>query len=108
MLPEHICLKEHQWGVMEQTLKTILANQEKFENNVAAHVNEGEREGGFRDRIRELEAVATNLKAQVSVIKKGYWKTAVIAGVCSGVAARYPEIFGGLKWLLGIAFAQGN
>jgi hypothetical protein len=101
MSGEHICLKEHQWGVMEQNIKTILDNQQKFELTVASHVKEGEKEGGFRDRVRDLEK-------QGSSLKKAEWARVVVSGLIGGIVARSPELLGVAKYLIGMAFAQGN
>jgi hypothetical protein len=63
-MDNHIaCLKEGEWGKLWEIIK-----------NLSAHVIEGEREGGFRDRL---------LKAEIDIkaMKERFWQSALIGGI---------------------------
>jgi hypothetical protein len=93
---EHQCLYEERWGQM-------LTKMEMFTDKFCKHVEEGEKEGGYRDRLllceREAEIakaaalaadkvakqVATDTKLEISTIKKGYWKACIISGLVGGI-----------------------
>lgn len=64
MAPEHeFCLKEQDWGKLWEIVKTL-----------SMHVTEGDKVGGFRDRLLKAEI---DLKA----LKERFWQSALIGGV---------------------------
>ncbi|MFA5037972.1 MAG: hypothetical protein WC479_12445, partial [Candidatus Izemoplasmatales bacterium] len=63
-MDSHIsCLKEGEWGKLWEIIK-----------NHSSHVMEGEKEGGFRDRL---------LKAEIDIktIKERFWQSSLIGGI---------------------------
>jgi len=59
----HFCLKEKDWGSLWEILK-----------NLSSHVVEGDKPGGFRDRLLKVEI-------DVKTIKERFWQSALIGGV---------------------------
>ena len=59
----HFCLKEKDWGSLWEIIKTH-----------ASHVVEGDKSGGFRDRL---------LKAEIDIktLKERFWQSSLIGGV---------------------------
>ena len=68
-----------------------------FKRAVWTHIDEGERPGGMRDKIKDIEhshilcSKTTNEK--ISRIEKNMWKTAVVAGLVVGLTFKgVPEL----------------
>ena len=89
----HSCMYEERWG-------KILNQLENITNKFYKHIEEGEKEGGHRDRIAWAEKDIKQLKCQVSEIRKGYWKAGLIGGVIGAVGGQSPQILGFLIHLL--------
>ena len=64
---EHFCLKEQDWGKLWEILKTH-----------SVHVIEGDKSGGFRDRLLKMEI-------EVSDLKKSRWITTIVGGIIGGL-----------------------
>lgn len=78
----------------EITKQTCIRIEKSFEDvkaRMVAHINEGEKEGGFRDRVRDLEKQAETQMAVISALKKAEWRRVIISGVIGGIVARSPE-----------------
>ena len=106
MSEQHLhCLKEHEWG-------QLMADLEYIKKAVATHVFEGDKPGGFRDRLVVLEqqhAVITEktleqcgvlkekIKEQnerIDKIKLGYIWAGILGGVIGGlISTAAPEFF---------------
>ena len=57
----------------------VLKNDTQYiRNKICKHVEEGEKEGGFRDRLLLLEQ-------SVSEIKKAQWTRALVSGLIGGL-----------------------
>ena len=79
-MDDHQCLYEERWG-------KILTNLENITTKICKHIEEGEKEGGFRDRLLLLEQT-------VCTLKKSYWKTALVCGIIGGLLGKVsPDIF---------------
>ena len=52
---EHQCQKEKEWGQIETTMKFTCEALDRIEKKICTHIDEGERQGGYRDRIIHLE-----------------------------------------------------
>lgn len=66
----------------------VIKNDLKYmRDKVCSHIEEGEKAGGFRDQVLLARVDINNLKEQISVIKKGYWKTAIVGGLVGGLMA---------------------
>ena len=85
MPDEHDCRYEERWG-------TVLTKLEYITGTICKHVDEGEREGGFRDILRDTVKEVAGLRQQISAIKKSYWKAGAIGGAVVGVMIKSPEI----------------
>ena len=70
---EHHCIYEERWGKLETKLEVWL-------DLVSKHVNEGDKVGGYRDRLLGIEGNMKSLKEEISVIKQGYWKVGLACG----------------------------
>lgn len=77
-------------------IRTIL---ESGQDEIKEHIDEGEREGGFRDQVRDL-------KKEVSLMKQERWKIAVTSGVISALFVRLaPETIGAIfSWFIKVIF----
>ena len=64
---EHFCLKEQDWGKLWEILKTH-----------SVHVIEGDKSGGFRDRLLKMEI-------EVGDLKKSRWITTIVGGIIGGL-----------------------
>lgn len=95
-MPPEICA-EH-LKLIENRAKTdadlsIIKNDVSYiRNKVCKHVEEGEREGGHRDILRENTKDIAYLKKQIDEIKKSKWQSGVISGVVVYVLINIPEI----------------
>ena len=66
-------------------------------DKVCKHVEEGEKEGGFRDRLLVIEG-------EVSALKKAEWTRLIIAGLIGGLLGKLtPDLF---SFLVKSVFAQ--
>lgn len=78
------------------TVKQVVENMDKsfqeVKNRMVAHINDGEKEGGVRDRVKALEKETKSLSESVSSLKKAEWKRVIVAGVIGGAVSRSPEI----------------
>ena len=62
-----------------------------IKSKVCSHVEEGEKQGGFRDRLVIVEQ-------DISALKKAKWITAITAGLIGGLVSQLtPEVF---TWLI--------
>jgi len=83
-------------AVLETKLDGIKDSQERVEKIFCKHVDEGEKTGGFRDRLIVVEQ-------SISTIKKRYWKACIVARVIGGLLGKLrKDIF---NLLLKLAFA---
>ena len=84
-MSEHQCIHEERWG-------RVLTQLENFTAKFCKHVDEGEKEGGHRDQLRDNIKDTVYLKKQISEIKKSQWKVGIISGLIVGVVIKSPEI----------------
>lgn len=59
-----------------------------IKDKVCNHVDEGERQGGYRDRVFLLEQQMIDHKKEIATIKKGYWKACIVSGLLGGLIVR--------------------
>jgi len=94
----------------ETTKQVVIRLEKSFEDikaRMVVHINEGEKEGGFRDRVRDLEKeneriIKDNEKMNtvISSLKKADWKRVITAGIIGGIVSRSPDVWGFLLTLL--------
>lgn len=68
------------------------AEQKSLLEKYDRHIDEGDKEGGYRDRLKLLEVKILGddgLCKQFSAIKKSYWKVGLIVGVSMGLIFKY-------------------
>lgn len=86
----------------EKLSNNIVKLQTSFDEvkeRICNHIDEGEKSGGFRDRLLVIEEA-------VSVLKKSYWKTAITCGIIGGLLGKVsPDIF---NFLVKVAFAHNG
>ena len=93
------CLKEKEWGELSSDIKNICRTLDEIKDNSAEHIKEGEKVGGYRDRLRELELnVKTDrvdthnsfeaLRLEISTIKKGYYIVGGLSGIIGGLIVK--------------------
>jgi len=88
------CERHEQLVTDIATIKTDIAY---IKENVCRHIKEGEKEGGFRDRLLIAEK-------EIAVIKQGYWKACLISGLFGGLLGKLsPDFF---NWLVKTVFAR--
>ena len=64
-----------------------------IKDRLCNHVTEGEKEGGFRDRLLIAEK-------EIAVIKRGYWKACIVSGLIGGLLSQMtPEAF---RWIINL------
>ena len=83
---EHLaCLHEQDWGALWEILKSH-----------TAHVLEGDKSGGYRDRLVKVEL-------EISQLKKAKWFTAITGGVIGAlIGSGSNEVIVVLvKWMMG-------
>jgi len=74
-------------AVIQNTLDTVATR-------ICAHIDDGERPGGYRDRVINLEHCHKANQSEIAAVKKEYWKTCLMAGVIGGLLGKLtPEIF---------------
>ena len=81
MSDEHKCLHEERWG-------KVLTQLEIFTSKVCKHIEEGEKEGGFRDRLLKAEVDIKFANESLSTIKKSYWKACIVSGLIGGLIGK--------------------
>lgn len=83
---EHIaCLKEGEWGKLWEIIKLH-----------SAHVMEGDKSGGFRDRLLIIER-------DVGELKKRFWLSSLIGGIVGALigSGSNDAIAMLIKWIMG-------
>jgi len=72
----------------------VIKNDIKYiREKVCQHIEEGEKQGGFRDRLVVAEQALKGYKQEISAIKKGYWVSGVIGGIIGSLFTHTaPEI----------------
>ena len=83
---EHIaCLKEGEWGKLWQVIK-----------DHSEHVIEGDKQGGFRDRLLLVEL-------DVKSLKERFWQSSLIGGVIGALigSGSGQVITTLIKWFMG-------
>mgnify|MGYP001584423231 FL=1 len=83
---------------IEMQLKHFGEGQERIEHKICQHITEGEKAGGFRDRLIVLEQNEVSCRAsvdkEIKTIKNGYWKVCATAGVIGGLlGSGAPSVF---------------
>jgi len=66
---------------IETTVRFIKERLEEDRSRVKTHIHEGECEGGFRDRLQNVEQT-------ISAMKKAEWVRVSVAAVVGGLIAR--------------------
>lgn len=107
------CLKEKEWGELSSDIKNICRTLDEMRTNSAEHIREGEKVGGYRDRLRVMEVEIktdridthnnfTALEKEISTIKKGYYIVGGLSGIIGGLIVKGGvDIFALLTKLIG-------
>ena len=85
-IKEHVnCLHERDWGALWEVLKAH-----------TIHVAEGDKSGGFRDRLMRVEI-------DLKTLKERFWQSSLIGGVIGTlIGSGSRDVIGLLfKWLTG-------
>ena len=87
------CERHEQLVTDIATIKTDIAY---IKENVCRHIKEGEKEGGFRDRLLIAER-------EIEAIKSAFWKACLVSGVIGGLLGKLsPDFF---NWMIKTVFA---
>lgn len=77
-------------------IAVIKSSLDTIKDKICSHITQGEEKGGFRDRLIILEQ-------EVKVIKQGYWKAALVAGILGGLIGNLsPDLIQGIAKLIGL------
>ena len=104
-MSDHNCIYEDRWLQIGKDLSELTTALRHISERICQHINEGERQGGFRDRLLIAERQIAEQKEQISVIKSGYWKVAIVSGFIGGLLGKVtPDLF---NFLIKTVFANG-
>jgi hypothetical protein len=85
-----------QVSTLNTTLLLLNRTLETLERRMLAHVDEGERPGGHRDRLLRLETEHEQVKddiksntTRIRALRSELWKVAFIGGVIGGVVGKF-------------------
>ena len=85
-----------QVGTLNTTLLLLNRTLEALERRMLAHVEEGERPGGHRDRLLKLETEHEQVKddiksntTRVRTVRGELWKVAFLGGVVGGAVGKF-------------------
>lgn len=82
--------------IQESRITKLETGFEYFIKKTADHISEGDKQGGYRDRLVVLEQA-------VSALKKAEWTRTLTAGLVGGLVGNIsPELIKGVLWLIGI------
>lgn len=85
-------------------MAVIRTDLKYIREKICAHVIEGEREGGFRDRLLIAEKEVLVAQREISVLKQWMWKVCLMAGFAGGLLGKLtPDT---LNFLARCVFAQ--
>jgi hypothetical protein len=96
---------------IEQGLSDFKKSFDEVKQRFIDHIIEGEKPGGIRDRLKDVEAKGKELKElidrEVSAIKKAMWFRAVVSGIIGGFIVKCtPDMMGAIfKFFLNHVFA---
>jgi len=79
-------------------------NTNYIRNKLCKHVDEGERDGGFRDRLLLAEKEITDLKNDIQRISRGRWIIGFVSGIVSTLIATGSRdiLVLLIKWIMGV------
>jgi len=104
-MSDHICNYEDRWLQTSKDLSELTTTLKHISERICQHIDEGERQGGFRDRLLIAERQISEQKEQISIIKRGYWKVALVSGFIGGLLGKItPDLF---NLLIKAVFANG-
>ena len=86
----------------EQRISKLESGFEYFIKRTADHIAEGDKVGGYRDRVLLLETKVLSQEQIISSLKKAEWLRVIAGGIIGGIVTRSPELLGMVKHLLGI------
>ena len=87
-------------GECNQIFKHIDESLDRIENKVCTHIYDGEKEGGFRDKLLTAILDIDRIKTELSLIKKGYYISGALGGVIGGLVGKVsPDI---ISFLVGL------
>lgn len=88
--------------IQESRITKLETGFEYFIKRTADHISEGDRQGGYRDRVLILEKKVENQTEIISALKKNEWMRVIGGGIIGGLVVRSPELLGILKHLFGL------
>ena len=66
----------------------------EIKGNITSHIREGEKQGGYRDRLIALEFAQSAAERERKNIRVGIWRTCLVAGMIGGLLGKLtPEFF---------------
>jgi len=81
-------------ALIKQSVEYVRESLAQDREKTQAHIHEGEREGGVRDRLSIVET-------QLKTLKRDKWWVAIVGGVIGGlIGAQAPELIGDIVRVL--------
>jgi hypothetical protein len=88
--------------IQEARITKLETGFEYFIKRTADHISEGDRQGGYRDRVLILEKEMQAQREIIGSLKKAEWKRVIGGGIVGGIIVRSPELLSLLKHLFGL------
>jgi len=74
-------------------IEVIDTKLDAFFDRVSLHIEEGDKAGGFRDRLIFAETSVKLCKAEISTLKKNRWLVGIVSGLVGGLVSQLsPEL----------------
>lgn len=100
-MPQETCEHHMQFASDMAVMKNDL---HYIRSKVCQHVDDGEKEGGFRDRLLLAEKEIMSLRSEIKAIARGRWIIGFVSGTVSTLIATGSRdvllVF--IKWIMGM------
>jgi len=94
-----------QISALVTSMAVLNASFSQVKDKISTHIDDGEKQGGFRDRLVIIEHTQKEIIVpQMNELKKNIWSQCILAGLLGGLIGHItPQIF---ELLVKVAFAS--